>query len=289
MAVSTGRIAAERDNLLSGIKNEDIILIYDLETTGLNKDTDRIAQLCIRTCLVAGADGLQEIANKTWYLNPGFPMPEPALKVHGLSDEFLKDKPKEADVFAEIRDYMGDYPVCGYNNKGFDDLFMQAMYKRCGGKFSPRTSVDVYPAVCTVLDASQVKNHKLGTVASYWGFDAEIERFHNAEGDTLATRLILAKLIEVLNEEISPKYAGALKVDVTQVAYWKGAGNVRPRIYVTGKVGETDVKFWINPLNGSYQNADKSDPDMNKYDVDDLEKKVLDRIKCDYKSFTGKV
>lgn len=285
MAVSTGRTLVERDNLINTLRNENIVLVYDTETTGVNVQNDRIVQLAVRACIVT-TDVIAEVGSKTWYINPGFPMPEKAQQVHGLSDDFLKDMPSEKEVFGEIHDYFGDYAVCGYNNNAFDNRLMNAMYKRYGFEFKPRASIDVYPPVMTVIDASQIINHKLGTVAKYWGFDKEVERFHNAEGDTLATELILGKLMEVFSKELEPKYAGKLKVDVSEVAYWAGAGNVMPRIYVTGKVGTENIKFWVNPYTGSYQTADKKG-DVNAYDIDDLEKKVLSVIR-DYKSFKGK-
>lgn len=287
MACSTYRLAKEKENLLNGIRNEDIVLIYDLETTGLSNRDDRIVQLAVRMCLV-GEVGLMEIESRTWYLNPGFPMPERALLVHGISDEFLKDKPTENEAFEEIKEYFDNAVVCGYNNHSFDDKMMNAMYQRHGCEFKPKYSMDIYPPVTIALDALQVKNHKLATVTEYYGFTDKIERFHNAEGDTLATELVLGKLIEFFAEELTPQYAGSVKVDaVTAVNYWNGKGRVAPRIYVDAIAGGSRVKFWIDPNTGGYHDANKAHPDTAKYDIDDLEKKVLNVIKCDYKSFRG--
>lgn len=285
MAYSAYRLLQEKENLLQGIK--DTVLIYDLETTGLDKMTDRIVQLAVRMCIV-GMEGLIEIESKTWYLNPGFPMPERALLVHGISDEFLRDKPTENEAFNEIKEYFDGAVVCGYNNHSFDDKMMNAMYQRHGCEFTPKYSMDVYPPVTIALDASKVRNHKLATVTEYYGFTDRIDKFHNAEGDTLATELVLGKLIEFFKGDLTPQYAGAVKVDaVTAVNYWNGRGHVKPRIYVDAIAGGARVKFWIDPSNGSYYDANKTKPDIAKYDLDDLEKKVLDVIKCDYKSFRG--
>lgn len=284
--VSSGRLLAEKENLIKSLKNENIVLVYDTETTGFNHENDRIVQLAVRACMVT-ADAITEIDQKTWYINPGFPMPDAAFKVHGFSDDFLKDMPSEREVFSEIKEYFADYAVCGYNNNSFDNKLMAAMYRRCGGEFKPRASIDAYPVVQTVLDASQVINLKLPTVTRYWGFDKQVEKFHNAESDALATELILGRLMEIFSEELEPKYAGKIKVNVTSIAYWSGNNNVRPRIYVNGKIGDQDMKFWVNPYTGSYLPADKS-KDINAYDIDDLEKQVLAVIK-DYKTFKGNV
>lgn len=287
MAYSTYRLLKEKEILLQGIRNEGIVLVYDLETTGLNKVTDRIVQLAVRTCVV-GIAGLIEIESRTWYLNPGFPMPDRALQVHGITDAFLEDKPTEDEAFEEIKEYFGDSVVCGYNNHSFDDKMMEAMYQRHNEEFTPKYSLDIYPPVTIVLDASQVANHKLATVSDYYGFTDKIDKFHNAEGDTLATELVFGKLIEFFQDDLTPKNAGSVKVDtVTAVNYWDGKGRVKPRIYVDGFADGARVKFWIDPDTGTYNDANKSHPDIEKYDIEDLEKKVLDIIKCDYQSFRG--
>ena len=72
-------------------------IILDTETTGLSAEGgDRIIEIgCVE--LVARKLTGQ---NKHWYLNPERDSHEDALKVHGISNEFLRDKPKFAAVFA---------------------------------------------------------------------------------------------------------------------------------------------------------------------------------------------
>ena len=75
--VSSGRLLAEKENLIKSLKNENIVLVYDTETTGFNHENDRIVQLAVRACMVT-ADAITEIDQKAWYINPGFPMPDAA-------------------------------------------------------------------------------------------------------------------------------------------------------------------------------------------------------------------
>ena len=53
-------------------------------------------------------------------------MPEPAFKVHGLSVEFLKDKPLFADVAAELVTFIGDDGMLVAHNAMFDLGFLNA-------------------------------------------------------------------------------------------------------------------------------------------------------------------
>ncbi len=64
------------------------------------------------------------------YLNPERDVPAEAFAVHGLSGEFLSDKPKFADVCEELIDFLGDAPLVAHN--AFFDLgFINAELERC--------------------------------------------------------------------------------------------------------------------------------------------------------------
>ena len=69
-------------------------------------------------------------------------MPEPAFKVHGLSIEFLKDKPLFAEVVEELVAFLGDAPLVAHNAM-FDLGFLNAELKRAGkGELSRDRLVD---------------------------------------------------------------------------------------------------------------------------------------------------
>jgi DNA polymerase-3 subunit epsilon len=95
-------------------------IVLDTETTGLNpKDGDRVVEI-----------GCVELVNRYTsgrtfhvYLNPERPMPEAAYKVHGLSDEFLKDKPLFAAVADEFLAFI-DGAKLVIHNATFDMSFL---------------------------------------------------------------------------------------------------------------------------------------------------------------------
>lgn len=273
-----------KEVFLRGIRNNDLLLIYDLETTGLSPSNNHIIQLSVRACLIAD-DSLQEVGRKEWYINPKYPLDSKIVELTGITDDFLSDKPTEEEVFLEIKEYFGNYAVCGYNNIKFDDKFMKNMYERYGYKFEPRVSMDLYLVASRYLYASQLKNYKLATVTDYFGHTDKIKAFHNAESDTLATELVFTSIMQSCMKD-NPKvteYTGLLKPTLISVSYWEKSGTVKPRIYVDTKVGDALTKFWIDPTSGTYHKADKAP--IDPYDINYLEKQVMDRIKCDYKDF----
>src|SRR6202000_3433070 len=65
------------------------------------------------------------------YLNPDRPMPEAAFAVHGLSDIFLADKPRFAEVADAFLEFIGDAILIAHNAE-FDVKFLNAELKRIG-------------------------------------------------------------------------------------------------------------------------------------------------------------
>jgi DNA polymerase III subunit epsilon len=103
-------------------------IVLDTETTGLDPlSGDRLVEI-----------GCIELFNrfptgKTFhgYFNPERDMPESALKVHGLTGDFLKDQPLFAHRVAELVDFLGDAQLIAHNAM-FDLAFLNAELERAG-------------------------------------------------------------------------------------------------------------------------------------------------------------
>jgi len=87
-------------------------IFLDTETTGLSADNgDRIIEIGCVEMLHRKLTG----NNRHIYVNPGRDSHEEALKVHGITSEFLKDKPKFADIAQDLLDYLKDAHVVIHN------------------------------------------------------------------------------------------------------------------------------------------------------------------------------
>lgn len=101
-------------------------IVLDTETTGLNpRSGDRIIEI-----------GCVELLNRRLtgnnfhrYINPERDSEEGALAVHGLTTEFLSDKPKFADIANELRDYVSGAEII-IHNAPFDLAFLDAEFER---------------------------------------------------------------------------------------------------------------------------------------------------------------
>ena len=98
----------------------------------------------------------------------------------------------------------------------------------------------------------------------------------------------MASVIKGL-ETTNPESAeGKIKVEITSVNYWESFnGKTRPRIYANAKQGDKKVSFFIDPASGRYDVKNPEIP-IDAYDIDDIERQVMERIKCPYTEFKGK-
>ena len=109
------------------------LIVLDTETTGLHAAMgDRIIEIgCVE---LLGRAVTERHFHR--YLNPGRDIEEGALKVHGITKEFLLDKPKFAEVAREFLDYVQGADLV-IHNAGFDVEFIDLELKLAGlGKLS---------------------------------------------------------------------------------------------------------------------------------------------------------
>ena len=101
-------------------------IFLDTETTGLAADGgDRLIEIgCLEMVNRRLTGGCLHL-----YVNPGRPSSEEALKVHGITDEFLADKPRFADVAEQLLAYVAGADVV-IHNASFDVGFLDAELRR---------------------------------------------------------------------------------------------------------------------------------------------------------------
>ena len=132
-------------------------IVFDTETTGFDPKTgDRIVEI-----------GALELINHIpsgekfhVYVNPERDMPQSAFDVHGLSEEFLSDKPLFTEVADGFLEFCGDAPLIAHN-ASFDMKFINAELIKSGREaFALGRAIDTlliarkkYPGAPASLDA----------------------------------------------------------------------------------------------------------------------------------------
>lgn len=117
------------------------ICFFDLEATGLNVIRDRIVQIAIIKYFKDGRDPEELVM----LINPGIPISEEAMGVHGITPKDLRNKPSFQQVAQKIYDFIGNADLGGYNSNRFDVPLLMEEFARVGLDFdvSSRRSIDV--------------------------------------------------------------------------------------------------------------------------------------------------
>jgi len=151
-------------------------IILDTETTGLNPATgDRIVEI-----------GCVEMINRRltgkhlhYYINPERDVPEGAVNVHGLTTEFLADKPLFASIADEITEFVKDAEVIIHNapfDLGFLDMEFKLLKK-------PIFSKQVASVIDTLAQARQMfpgKRNNLDALCERFDIRNDHRTFHGA-------------------------------------------------------------------------------------------------------------
>lgn len=117
------------------------LVFFDIESTGLNVIRDRIIQLAMIRYHLDGSDPIE----KTYLINPGIPISEEAMAVHGITPQDVANKPSFQELAREIFDFIGDADLAGYNSNRFDIPVLMEEFARAGIDFDidQRRTVDV--------------------------------------------------------------------------------------------------------------------------------------------------
>lgn len=172
------------------------LAVIDLETTGTNVATDRIIEIAI---IKVFPD--KSTQSKVKRIHPGMPIPAASTAIHGISDEDVKDCPNFKQCANELRQYLDNCDLAGYNSNRFDIPLLVEEFLRAGLEFDvkDRKFIDVQK----IFHLMEKR-----TLAAAYKFycDKNLENAHSAEADALATYEILEAQLsryEQLQAEVS--------------------------------------------------------------------------------------
>jgi DNA polymerase III epsilon subunit len=176
-------------------------IILDTETTGSNmKGADRVIEIG----MVEMVDGVR--TGRTWqsYINPeGQKSHWGALRVHGIKDDFLLDKPLFKDVSQHLLDFIDGAPCLAHSARFDRDALLSEFHK--AGLEIP--TLKFYDTISLARPCVNLKSMKLDTLVKVLKVDAPDRTKHGA----LLDSEILAMVLETLKEKYPKAFDGELK------------------------------------------------------------------------------
>jgi DNA polymerase-3 subunit epsilon len=154
-------------------------IVLDTETTGLYaRNGDRVVEIgCVEL-----VDRKPTGRRLHHYLNPEREVPIEAQRIHGLTDDFLADKPKFRDIAAEFADFIRDAELV-IHNASFDMEFLNAEF----GLLSAADMESARALCARVIDTLKMardmrpgKRNSLDALCSEYGVDNSNRQFHGA-------------------------------------------------------------------------------------------------------------
>ncbi|MEO8821762.1 MAG: 3'-5' exonuclease [Ginsengibacter sp.] len=162
------------------------IVFIDLETTGVNIAIDRVIEIAIIKIL---PDKTKVVKHKL--INPQMPIPKASTDVHGITDDKVKDAPAFKDVANELKQFIDNADLSGYNSNRFDIPLLMEEFLRAG------ISLDMHNR--RMLDVQTIFHmmEKRTLEAAYKFYcQKELIDAHSAEADASATWEILEAQLE---------------------------------------------------------------------------------------------
>ncbi|MFD0666109.1 DNA polymerase III subunit epsilon [Ramlibacter sp. MAHUQ-53] len=151
-------------------------IILDTETTGLSAENgDRIIEIGCVELVARKLTG----NNKHFYINPERDSHEDALKVHGISNEFLRDKPKFAEIVDELMDYLAGAEII-IHNAPFDVGFMNKELELVGRPGFKTFVASVVDSLALAKEQFPGKRNSLDALCDRLGVDNSGRTLHGA-------------------------------------------------------------------------------------------------------------
>ena len=168
------------------------LIFFDIEATGLHVIRDRIIQLAMIKYSAKGKDPEE----RTYLINPGIPISEEAMNVHGITPKDVARKPLFNQVAQEIYDFIGDSDLAGYNSNRFDIPMLMEEFDRAGLEFN----VDKRRLVDVQRIFYKMEPRTLSAALRFY-CQQEMENAHDAMADVRATVAVFEGQIKMYKDQ----------------------------------------------------------------------------------------
>ena len=194
------------------------LVVFDLETTGLDLVKDRIIQI---SYIKVYPDGKEERGDEL--INPERPIPQLVTELTGISDDDVKDKPTFKELAQTIADKFTGCDFAGFNSNHFDVPLLAEEFLRAG--------IDFDFSKCRLIDACNIfrKMERRNLAAAYKFYcgrkmEEDFEA-HRADQDTEATYRVLMGQLDKYAPGANDDEEKVLENDMDKLAEFSKTNN----------------------------------------------------------------
>jgi DNA polymerase-3 subunit epsilon len=194
------------------------LVIFDLETTGLDLVKDRIIQI---SYIKVHPNGKEERGNEL--INPEKPIPEEVIALTGISNDDVKDKPTFKQIAQSLADMFVGSDFAGFNSNHFDIPLLAEEFLRAG--------IDFDFTKCRLIDAQTIfhKMERRNLAAAYKFYcgrkmEEDFEA-HRADQDTEATYRVLMGELDMYAPGANEDENKVLNNDMDELASFSKTNN----------------------------------------------------------------
>ena len=208
------------------------LVIFDLETTGLDLVKDRIIQI---SYIKVYPDGKETRGNEI--INPEKPISADITALTGFSNEDVKDKPTFKNIASKLNEEFKGCDFAGFNSNHFDIPLLAEEFLRAG--------IDFDFSKCRLIDIQTIfhKMERRNLAAAYKFYcgrkmEDDFEA-HRADQDTEATYRVLLGQLDKYNPETEPEVERQLKNDMGFLADFSKQNN---NVDFAGRIVRAELK-----------------------------------------------
>ncbi len=206
-------------------------VVFDLETTGINVNTDNIIE--ISAVKVRNRTIVEEFST---LINPGRPIPYRATMVNHITDEMVQTAPDIAEGISGFLTFVGNNVLVGHNIHNFDLNFVYDAVMNLYGKEFRNDYIDTLLMSKKCLP--QLTGYKLVDIAAYFGINTD--GAHRALQDCIMNQKCyeeMGKLQEHMDIMLCPKCGGEMNRRNGKFGEFYGCGNF-PKCRFTKNISE---------------------------------------------------
>lgn len=208
------------------------LVIFDLETTGLDLVKDRVIQL---SYIKVYPDGKEMRGNEL--INPEKTIPQEVIQLTGITNEDVKGKPTFKQIAAKLCEVFTGSDIAGYNSNHFDVPLLAEEFLRAG--------IDFDFSKCRLIDVQTIfhKMERRNLAAAYKFYcgrkmEEDFEA-HRADQDTEATYRVLLGELDMYTAEKQEEPERVLQNDMQYLADFSKTND---NVDFAGRIIWADVK-----------------------------------------------